>query len=147
MFPISTQCHLKLCLPVNCCLRMSVNSGYVSLKQLTAFLKVHIILTGGDSLVSSTRSSTRILTVLMSNWHVVHWVHLCWNGNKETTVSRRFRNWPIVSHIQVTAFPVILPMTLHSYMNENKISSLLLTKLAGVSFLSSYSFTKPWWSL
>jgi len=64
-------------------------------------VKVHIHLTGGDSLVSSSWSSARINTVFMSNWHVVNWVHLCWNGNEETTLSGWFRDWPIVSHIQV----------------------------------------------
>lgn len=90
------QCQLRLCIT----------------ETLNLLVNVHVYLTGGDSLVSSSWSSARIDTVFMSNWHVVHWVHLCWNGNKETTLSGWFRDWPIVSHIQVIMLLFLTIMTI-----------------------------------
>jgi serine/threonine protein kinase len=57
---------------------------------------------GGHPLVSRSRNPIRTSKVLDPSRHMVGWLRFCGNGFKNALVSRRFRNRPTVSDLQVS---------------------------------------------
>lgn len=82
---------------------------------------------GGDSVVQSSRDSSWGKPIFNSSWRLVSWLHLCRDDQRQTTISWRFRNWWTFQNLQV-----------------GWISSILIWSLATHSLTS---FFKEWWEL
>jgi hypothetical protein len=49
---------------------------------------------GGDIMVQGSWNLVRKSKVFNTGRHLEYWLYICWDGNKETIVPWRFRNWP-----------------------------------------------------
>ena len=60
---------------------------------------------GGDIMVQGSWNLVRKSKVFNTGRHLEYWLYICWDGNKETIVPWRFRNWPAFQNIQVHISP------------------------------------------
>lgn len=94
--------------------------------QLLYHIKETIIL-GCNTMVQSSWSITKHTTLWLPYWCLVHRMYICRNGTRKAIISRRFRNWSIISYFQVIwIFYIVITRKIWIYNKCSDCSTIML---------------------